>query len=293
MKKVFIIVSVLFLVLSLSFSSFAINIPEPTKDFFVNDFADVISEEDEQKIMKIGADLYLQTSAQIVVVTVNSLDGYEVNDYALELGREWGVGSKETNNGVVLLLSVNDREVTIQVGYGLEGCLTDAGTGRILDEKAIPYLSNNDFSTGVLEAYKAIAGDVCTEYGAELNPNYQITYDDYDYHYSNDIGDYGTELNPNYHYSDDIGDSDAFGNIIIFVIAFVLVSLIIFISKHAGGGPDDSDFGGGTFSGGRSHRGTTFYGGFSGGSRGGFSGGGGGFRGGGGSFGGGGSSRGF
>lgn len=276
MKKIKVVLVVSLLILSLSFSSFAINIPEPTNDFFVNDFADVISEEDEQEIMKIGADLYLQTTAQIVVVTVNSLDGYEVNDYALELGREWGVGSKDTNNGVVLLLSVNDREVTIQVGYGLEGCLTDAGTGRILDEYAIPYLSNNDFSTGLLEAYKAIAGDVCTEYGVELNPNYQITYDDYDYHFS-----------------DDLGDSDAFGSIVLFITALVLVSLIIFISKHAGGGPDDSDFGGGTFSGGRSYRGTTFYGGFSGGSRGGFSGGGGGFRGGGGSFGGGGSSRGF
>ena len=276
MKKINVILIISILILSLSFSSFAINIPEPTSDFFVNDFADVISEEDEQEIMKIGADLYSQTSAQVVVVTVNSLDGYEVNDYALELGREWGVGSKDTNNGVVLLLSVNDREVTIQVGYGLEGCLTDAGTGRILDEYAIPYLSNNDFSTGLLEAYKAIAGDVCTEYGVELNPNYQITYDDYDYHYS-----------------DDLGDSDAFGSLVIFVTALVLVSLIIFISKHPGGASDESDFGGGTFSGGRSYRGTTFYGGFSGGSRGGFSGGGGGFRGGGGSFGGGGASRGF
>jgi uncharacterized protein len=268
MKKIFTFISCLILVLSLSFSSFAINIPEPTRDFFVNDFADVINEEDEQEIMKIGADLYSQTSAQIVVVTVDSLDGYEVNDYALELGREWGVGSKETNNGVVLLLSVNDREVTIQVGYGLEGCLTDAGTGRILDNYAIPYLVNDDFSTGLIEAYKAIVGDVCTEYGVEVNPNYQIAYDDYDYHHSN--------------------DSDDFGSIMIFVIALVLVLLIIFISKHASGGSDDSGFGGG-----RGYRGTTYYGGFSGGSRGGFSGGGGGFRGGGGSFGGGGSSRGF
>lgn len=276
MKKINVILIISILILSLSFSSFAINIPEPTNDFFVNDFADVISEENEQEIMKIGADLYEQTSAQIVVVTVDSLDGYEVNDYALELGREWGVGSKETNNGVVLLLSVNDREVTIQVGYGLEGCLTDAGTGRILDDYAIPYLSNDDFSTGLLEAYKAIAGDVCTEYGIELNPDYQIGYDDYDYSYS---------------VSSD--DSDELGGIMLFVSTLALILLILFISKLAGGGSDGSNHGGGIYTGGRGYRGTTFYGGFSGGSRGGFSGGGGGFRGGGGSFGGGGSSRGF
>lgn len=277
MKKIKVVIFISLLILSLSFSSFAINIPEPTNDFFVNDFADVISEENEQEIMKIGVDLYKQTSAQVVVVTVDSLDGYEVNDYALELGREWGVGSKESSNGCVLLLSVNDREVTIQVGYGLEGCLTDAGTGRILDECAIPYLSNDDFSTGLLEAYKAIAGDVCTEYGIELDPDYQIGYDDYDYSYS---------------ISND--DSDETGGIMLFVSTLVLVLLILFISKLAGGGSDDSNHGGGTYTGGRGYRGTTtFYGGFSGGSRGGFSGGGGGFRGGGGSFGGGGSSRGF
>lgn len=276
MKKIKVVILILLLILSLSFSSFAINIPEPTNDFFVNDFADVISEENEQEIMKIGVDLYKQTSAQVVVVTVDSLDGYEVNDYALELGREWGVGSKESSNGCVLLLSVNDREVTIQVGYGLEGCLTDAGTGRILDDYAIPYLINDDFSTGLLEAYKAIVGDVCTEYGVELNPDYQIGYDDYDYSYS--IG------------SD---DSDELGGIMLFVSTLALILLILFISKLAGGGSDDSNHGGGTYTGGRSYRGTTFYGGVSGGSRGGFSGGGGGFRGGGGSFGGGGSSRGF
>ena len=276
MKKINVILIISILILSLSFSSFAINIPEPTNDFFVNDFADVISEENEQEIMKIGADLYEQTSAQIVVVTVDSLDGYEVNDYALELGREWGVGSKETNNGAVLLLSVNDRKVTIQVGYGLEGCLTDAGTGRILDDYAIPYFSNDDFSTGLLEAYKAIAGDVCTEYGIELNPDYQIGYDDYDYSYS---------------VSSD--DSDELGGIMLFVSTLALILLILFISKLAGGGSDGSNHGGGIYTGGRGYRGTTFYGGFSGGSRGGFSGGGGGFRGGGGSFGGGGSSRGF
>lgn len=275
MKKINVILIISILILSLSFSSFAINIPEPTNDFFVNDFADVISEENEQEIMKIGADLYEQTSAQVVVVTVDSLDGYEVKEYALELGREWGVGSKETNNGAVLLLSVNDREVTIQVGYGLEGCLTDAATGRILDDYAIPYLINDDFSTGLTEAYKAITANLCEEYGVTHNPDYNIdNYNEYDYSYSD--------------------DSDDMSGLTIFVLTLVLISVIIFIHKLAGGGSDDSNHGGGTYhGGGRSYRGPTFYGGFSGGSRGGFSGGSGGFRGGGGSFGGGGSSRGF
>ena len=151
----------------LSFSVMAIDLPQPTNDFFVNDFADVIDDNIETELQAIGASLYNQTTAQVVVVTVESLDGYEVDEYALELGREWGVGSEDTDNGVVLLLSETDRQVTIQVGYGLEGCLPDGKTGRILDNYAIPYLRNDDFSTGLCEAYKAIVSVVCEEYGVE------------------------------------------------------------------------------------------------------------------------------
>ncbi len=271
MKKIIAFFSVLVLILSLSFSSFAIDFPQPTNDFFVNDFANVISDEDEAEIMKIGADLFQQTTAQVVVVTVDSLEGYDVDEYALELGREWGVGSGKTNNGVVLLLSVSDRKISIQAGYGLEGCVTDTKSGEILDTYAIPYLRDNDFSTGLIEAYKAITAVVCNEYGIELNPDYEINY----YHntYESDS-------------SDDFA-GDVLGGLFI-VIAIIVVFLIV-LGKFSGG---SSNHGGGTYyGGGRHYRGTTHYGGFSGGSRGGFSGGG--FRGGGGSFGGGGASRGF
>lgn len=270
MKKIIVFLSSILLLLSLSFSTFAIEFPQPTNDLFVNDFADVINEEDEAEIMSIGADLYEQTTAQIVVVTIDSLDGYDENEYALELGREWGVGSKETNNGVVLLLSVSDRRISIQAGYGLEGCVTDAKSGSILDEYAIPYLRNDDISTGLIEAYKAIVSVVCNEYGVELNPDYEIG--NYDF-YENDV----------------LEDSDDAIATIILTIAIILIVVFVF-RKFSG---SDSNHGGGSYHGGGHYRGGTFYGGFSGGSRGGFSGGGGGFRGGGGSFGGGGASRGF
>ena len=271
MKKILALLCAFMIIISLSVSSFAITLPNPTNDFFVNDFVNIIDEDDESEIMKIGADLYEQTTAQIVVVTIDSLEGYDVDEYALELGREWGVGSKETNNGVVILLSLSDRQISIQVGYGLEGCLNDGKVGRILDDYAIPYLSNNDFSTGLIEAYKAVAYVVCEEYGVELDPEYEINY---------------------YETSED--DSDEFGEdaLITLIITIIIIVVVIRVfDKFLGNGPDD---GSGTYNGGgRSYRGTTYYGGFSTGSRGGFSGGGGGFRGGGGSFGGGGSSRGF
>lgn len=275
MKKLFSLLCVLSLIFSLSFSSFAISFTEPTDEFFVNDFVNIIDENDESEIMKIGVDLYEQTTAQIVVVTIDSLDGYDVDEYALELGRAWGVGSEEKDNGVVILLSLSDRQISIQVGYGLEGCLNDGKVGRILDNYAIPHLSNNDYSTGLVEAYKAVASVVCEEYGVELNPDYQID-------------NYADETT----FLDDSGE--AIGQVMLVVTTIALVLFIIFINKLSGGNSDGSNHTGGShYGGGRYYGGTTYRGGFTGGSRGGFSGGGGGFRGGGGSFGGGGASRGF
>jgi len=264
MKKIRnILIITLILSFALSISSFAIDFPEPTNNFFVNDFANVIDEEAEEELMAIGASLYKQTSAQVVVVTVDSLDGYEVDEYALELGREWGVGSEDSDNGVVLLMSVTDRQVTIQVGYGLEGCLPDGKTGRILDTYAIPYLRNDDFSSGLASAYKAIADVVYEEYGVTPEISYE-----------------------NAVYSG--MDEDTEEVVAIFAFVFILVSVIILliyikVAPKNFNGPTNSR--GWRHIGGNYHYGGSFRGG------GGF--GGGGFRGGGGSFGGGGSSRGF
>ncbi len=266
MKKIFQSFCILIvLCIIMSYTAFAIDLPKPTNEFFVNDFADVIDEETENDIMAIGASLYKQTTAQVVVVTVDSLDGYDVDEYALELGREWGVGDEDKNNGVVLLMAVSEREVTIQVGYGLEGRLTDGKTGRILDNYAVPYLKDNDYSKGLSEAYKAIVTEVYEEY--DVTP--QVDYDMDEY------------------YND---DSDAMDRVVSLII-IVIVLLIIFGGRHSRRrfffGPFFGGFHGGfhggsggndDFFGGSSHSGGSFGGGFSGG---------------GGSFGGGGSSRGF
>ena len=273
MKKIkYIFLTTLILSILLSVSASAIDLPEPTEEFFVNDFADVIDDEVEEELQAIGVSLYNQTTAQVVVVTVESLDGYDVDEYTLELGREWGVGSSETDNGVVLLMSVNDRQVAIQVGYGLEGCLPDGKTGRILDNYAIPYLSNNDFSMGLSEAYKALVAVVCEEYDVELSGDYNLN----SYETTEEDFDMGSII------------------AIAFLIIITISVLDLVLNKFRGG----SGRGGGSHHGGGYYGGHTYYGGsshsggfHSGGSS--FRGGGGGFRGGGGSFGGGGSSRGF
>ncbi len=266
MKKIKTLAFVILLSFLLCVPSFAIDLPKPTDEFFVNDFADVIDNDIEEEILLIGADLYSQTTAQIVVVTVESLDGYNENEYALELGREWGVGSEENNNGIVILASVTDRKVAIQVGYGLEGCVTDSISGRILDDYAIPYLSNDDYSTGLLEAYKAVAYLVCEEYGVELNADFDLY--DFDDSY-------------------DLSLKESVDLIYISIMVIIIVAVIIGIKTSGNSGSSGGSYRGGTYIGG--------FGGvsFGGSSRGGSFRSGGSFRGGGGSFGGGGASRGF
>ena len=140
---------------------------QPTAQFFVNDFADVLSAQAEQEIVELGRALQQQTGAQAVAVTVPSLDGQSVEDYAIDLANSWGIGQAEEDNGVLILIAVEERKLRIEVGLGLEGTLPDGKTGRIMDEYMTPSLRQNDYSTGMLEGYKAVASQIYQEYGIE------------------------------------------------------------------------------------------------------------------------------
>ncbi len=158
----------------------AVSYPAPTSNFFINDFANVISDSDENEILQKGIALYNATKAQVVVVTVDSLEGMQVNDYALNLGNEWGVGEAKNDTGIVLLLSVGDRQTTVQVGYGLEGAVNDAKAGRILDTYALPYFRVDEFSTGLKGAYAALVNEVYTEFGLTENIDENYTTENLD-----------------------------------------------------------------------------------------------------------------
>ena len=114
-----------------------------------------------------GEELAADTTAQLVVLTVDSTDGEDISDYAVEVGRKWGIGSKDKNNGVLIVLSVSDRKVWVAVGYGLEGRLPDAKTGRLLDEYAVPSYKEDKFEKGTVELYYALLNEIRDEYGLE------------------------------------------------------------------------------------------------------------------------------
>ncbi len=96
------------------------------------------------------------TGEQVVVVTLDSLQGYTIEDYGYQLGRHWGIGQKSKNNGVLLIVAPNEHKVRIEVGYGLEGTLTDATSRTIIETKILPSFKRGDFNAGVFAGVKSI-----------------------------------------------------------------------------------------------------------------------------------------
>lgn len=107
------------------------------------------------------------TSTAIVVVTVPSLNGAPIDDYAVYLGREWGVGQAEKDNGVVVLVSKGDRKVFIATGYGVEGALPDAVANRIVDQVITPEFRNGNFFGGLDRGTDAVIAATMGEFTAE------------------------------------------------------------------------------------------------------------------------------
>ena len=101
-------------------------------------------------------DLETKTTTQFVIVTLKSLRGRTIEDYGYQLGRHWGIGQKGSNNGVMLIVAPNERKVRIEVGYGLEGTLTDAITSVIIQSRILPRFRANDYQGGIRAGADAI-----------------------------------------------------------------------------------------------------------------------------------------
>lgn len=144
--------------------------PKPTAaaGIYVQDYAQVLSAEDKRRLLSIGQELDDKTTAQLAVVTVKTLDGQPIEDYSLSILREWGIGSKEKNNGALIVVAVQDRRSRIEVGYGLEGLLTDGLTGRIQDQAMIPYFRKGNYAAGIVNGYAVTASLIAKDAGVQL-----------------------------------------------------------------------------------------------------------------------------
>jgi uncharacterized protein len=122
----------------------------------VVDQANLLSDEQEYDLTQRLAALEAASSRQLVVATVTSLQDHEIEDYGYKLGRHWGIGQNEASNGVILLVAPNERKVRIEVGYGLEGILTDALTGQIIRDRILPRFRENDYPGGIMAGAQEI-----------------------------------------------------------------------------------------------------------------------------------------
>ncbi len=122
----------------------------------VVDDAGLLSSSARAQLTQLSEQHERATANQLVVVTVKSLQGYPVEDYGYQLGRYWGIGQKGQNNGVLLIIAPNEREVRIEVGYGLEGKLTDAMSSHIIQGQILPRFKRGDYEGGIVAGAQAI-----------------------------------------------------------------------------------------------------------------------------------------
>ena len=146
-----------FLIISIfltAFSSFAVNVPYLTGR--VTDHAQILSDETRKSIterLKAHED---KTTNQIAVLTVPTLDGIGIEEYAVAVFQEWKLGQKGKDNGILVVVAPNDRRMRIEVGYGLEGTMPDGVAGSIIRDVMTPYFKNNDYNKGIDEGVNAI-----------------------------------------------------------------------------------------------------------------------------------------
>lgn len=135
-------------------SSYGIKVPAMNGP--VNDNAGLISSSDEAKLSEYLNRINDKTGIQLAVLTIDSLDGNAIEAYSMAVCEEWQLGQKDEDNGVLLLVAFQDHEFRIEVGYGLEGTLTDMASGIILRNVITPYFKEGEYSTGILAGMQAI-----------------------------------------------------------------------------------------------------------------------------------------
>jgi uncharacterized protein len=132
----------------------------------VVDNAGLLSRETEATLTSLLDEHETSTTNQVVVVTLNDLQGYTIEEFGYQLGREWGIGQAGRDNGALLLVGKEERKVRIEVGYGLEGVLTDALSADIIQRVILPEFKRGQFDAGILEGTRAILQAIAGEYQA-------------------------------------------------------------------------------------------------------------------------------
>ena len=151
----------------------ALDVP-PRADGYVTDRAGLLSPSEKENLETVLRAFEEKTSNQVVVATFPSLEGDSLEDFSLRLAEAWKAGQKRRDNGIIFLIFKNDRKIRIEVGYGLEGVLTDALSGQIIRDVVAPYFRSGDYPGGILAGTDAIMRATQGEYKGvprKDNPN--------------------------------------------------------------------------------------------------------------------------
>ena len=154
--------TILVALVSATFTAFAFSLEVPAWTGPVNDLAQVMSPQQRQELTDYLTSLNNQPGIQMAVLTVPSLEGDSIEDFSFRTASAWKLGQEKEDNGALLVVSEGDRELRIEVGYGLEGLLTDAKSGLIIRNIITPHFRNGDYGTGIVEGIKNMVG-VATE----------------------------------------------------------------------------------------------------------------------------------
>ncbi|MFA5103794.1 MAG: TPM domain-containing protein [Candidatus Margulisiibacteriota bacterium] len=161
MKKIFLYFAAFILLTS---AGFAADMKFPPPVGAVNDFAKVIGPVNISNIEKLASSLKAKNGSELAVVTVRTTAPLDAKTYAVELFKKWGIGEKGKDNGVLVLAAIEDRRIEIEVGYGLEGILTDGFCGKVIDEKILPSFKEKNYGQGLYDGTSVLADKVIKEY---------------------------------------------------------------------------------------------------------------------------------
>ena len=156
---------VIVMVILLPHLAFALEVPQLRGR--VNDYANMLSPGASQRLEQALADFERSDSTQIVVLTINSLEGESLEEYSIKVAEAWRIGQAKLDNGAILLIAKQERKIRIEVGRGLEGVLTDLVSGRIIRGDISPFFKKNDYDTGITAGVSSIMQVVRGEYKAQ------------------------------------------------------------------------------------------------------------------------------
>ncbi|NCC50416.1 MAG: hypothetical protein EOM20_04285 [Spartobacteria bacterium] len=198
---------------------------------YVNDFAHVMPPQQAQALERQLAELEQKTGAEVAVVTVDTLDGGEIDDFANRLFAAWGIGKRGQDNGVLILAAIKDRKGRIEVGYGLEGVIPDGLAGRILRNEMFAEFKTGNYAGGLMQGAQTVARLIADEHDITLNGV--------------------PAAGRSYENGKDNKKTGFFDILFIIVVIIIVIRnpwLLLFLG-HGGGGGRSGGFGGGGFGG--------------------------------------------